>query len=451
MDVLRTDAKPPSSAAVDEGRKRIGKHARIDFADPEMSDLSRDQHVTACCVAERDSAAGVSTQGVDQDVALVEVKNEPRSSDRADIQDGSLCSAEKADSVPKRKERNESFDCIRLIAFIGVIFLHLNVTIDMATNETMGSINAVVRFAVPYFFAITGFFLCNAEPYAMGRGFRKEVVFVACSVAAYLIASYYGFWQWQGVGTSAPASLFFESDWVPDFLKWNSFGFAYHLWFLFALLYGYVILILWKSCRLPNIIFVLLGMAMMAYRMYLFEFGGVVDSLADPASSFVFLGFPSLAFGMLLSLVSKWLSKIPAPISLVVVVLGAWASIQEALEYGLQEIYVGSLIVVLGLFALCLRCPHPFSRIPVLRQVKILAKFGGMPAGIAYVVHLAIVQHLLADHLLDPLAVDFNELLFVWGTCAALSIAIGFIVSFIIWLPKWIWRKISERGAHDRS
>lgn len=223
MDVLRTDAELPSSTAVDEGRKRIGKHARIDFADPEIVDLSRDQLASACCDAGRDSAAGVSTQGVDQDVALGEIGGEPQGSDKNEIRDSSLNSTEKADSAPRRKERNESFDCIRLIAFVGVIFLHLNVTIDMATNETMGSINAVVRFAVPYFFAITGFFLCKAEPYAMGWGFRKEVVFVACSVAAYLIASYYGFWQWQGVGTSAPASLFFESDWVPDFLKWEFF------------------------------------------------------------------------------------------------------------------------------------------------------------------------------------------------------------------------------------
>lgn len=297
MDDLRTKmGGRVSLRRVSEGaEKHIGKHARIDSMSCEMPALQASFSV--------DSKHGRHN-------------GEP---------EASCAGSGVLSGVEGKKSRNESFDCMRLIAFCGVIFLHLNATVDMETNALMGSINSVVRFAVPYFFALTGFFICRADPYGMGRGFRKEIVFVGCAVLAYLVASYFGVWHWQGIGTSTPAMQFFQSDWIPAFLKWNSFGFAYHLWFLFALLYGYAILILWRSCKFPIPLFAFLGMAMMVIRMYLYEFGGVEDPLSDPASSFVFLGFPSFAFGMVLSYASKWISKIPSPVSLVIIVFGGLA------------------------------------------------------------------------------------------------------------------------------
>lgn len=420
MDDLRTKmGGRVSLRRVSEGaEKHIGKHARIDSMSCEMPALQASFSV--------DSKHGRHN-------------GEP---------EASCAGSGVLSGVECKKSRNESFDCMRLIAFCGVIFLHLNATVDMETNVLMGSINSVVRFAVPYFFALTGFFICRADPYGMGRGFRKEIVFVGCAVLAYLVASYFGVWHWQGIGTSTPAMQFFQSDWIPAFLKWNSFGFAYHLWFLFALLYGYAILILWRSCKFPIPLFAFLGMAMMVIRTYLYEFGGVEDPLSDPASSFVFLGFPSFAFGMILSYASKWISKIPSPVSLVIIVFGGWLSIWEALNYGLQEIYVGSLVMVLGLFSLCLRCPHPFSRVPVLWHIKALAVFGGMPAGIAYIVHLAVAQLLLTHYPIDPLAVDIDTLLIVWMECAIVSIVAGYIVSAVISIPKWVGKMVSDRRSN---
>lgn len=73
--------------------------------------------------------------------------------------------------------RNESFDLVRILAFTAIVFLHMGATVSVQETPLAATINAVARFAVPFVFAITGFFLVRADVRKLVKGFRKELVF----------------------------------------------------------------------------------------------------------------------------------------------------------------------------------------------------------------------------------------------------------------------------------
>lgn len=340
--------------------------------------------------------------------------------------------------------RNESFDLVRILAFAAIVFLHMGATVSVQETPLAATVNAVARFAVPFFFAVTGFFLARADVRKLARGFRKELAFTACAVALYFALAAFGLWDWSGVGL--PISAFFERDWVGPFLLWNDFPFAYHLWFLFAALYVYAILIAWRACRVPIGMFLVLGVALLVVRLFLTEFTGTLDSLGMQPRSFLLFALPSFALGMALARAKDRLRATPVAASLIAIVGGSVLSVYEARLFGLQELYIGSIVTVAGLFALCLRCPHPFSSAPGLRRIGTLARFGGMPMGIAYVVHLAILQAMLRASEVDPLTADPMVVIAVWLGCAAVSLAVGYACSLALMILQRFFHRAEERS-----
>ncbi|MEF2593544.1 MAG: acyltransferase [Eggerthellaceae bacterium] len=338
--------------------------------------------------------------------------------------------------------RNESFDLVRILAFAAIVFLHMGATVSVQETPLAATVNAVARFAVPFFFAVTGFFLARADARKLTRGFRKELVFTACAVALYFALAAFGLWDWSGVGL--PILAFFERDWVGPFLLWNDFPFAYHLWFLFAALYVYAILIVWRACRAPMGVFLVLGAALLVIRLFLTEFTGTLDPLGMQPRSFLFFALPSFALGMALARAKDRLRATPVAASLIAIVGGSILSVYEARLFGLQELYIGSIVTVAGLFALCLRCPHPFSSVPGLRRIGTLARFGGMPMGIAYVVHLAILQAMLRASEVDPLTADPMVVIAVWLGCAAVSLAVGYACSLALMILRRFFHRAGE-------
>lgn len=352
------------------------------------------------------------------------------------------------DGAGKGMSRNQSFDLVRIFAFIGIVFLHMGVTVDTATTPLAAAINAAVRFAVPFFFAISGFYLAYADVRKAGKGLRKELAFTVFAVALYFALAFVGAWDWSNIGL--PISAFFETDWIGPFVMWNDFPFAYHLWFLFAALYVYVILAVLGLFGISRTAFLVVGFILLAARFVLTEFTGEIPPLGMIPRSFLLFALPCFALGMAFRFLESHLEKIPAPLSTVLIVFGAAVAYGESLCFGLQELYLGSIITVVGLFSLCLRCPHPFSHTTIAQGIGMLTCFGGAPMGVAYVVHLAILQAIMDAWRVDPLVANLPITIEVWFSCVVVSLAVGYICAFILGLPRRI-SKSSSQPRHARQ
>lgn len=191
-------------------------------------------------------------------------------------------------------------DSLRFVAFCAVVVLH-------ALGDTSGEIGAsmvgnVVRFAVPFFFLLSGYFLSPTAPFLaiVVRTFRRLVpVFLIWLFIYMLVAG-----DLAGFGRPAQLARYLITG-----------GPAYHLWFLPALGIGVVIVA--ATRRFPVLLVLLavglfvFGLAFGAYREVLHLPDLPIGSRNGPFFSvpFIALGYfaaqrkiPSAATGTALAL-----------------------------------------------------------------------------------------------------------------------------------------------------
>lgn len=66
--------------------------------------------------------------------------------------------------------------------------------------------------------------------------------------------------------------------------------------------------------------------------------------------------------------------------------------------------------------------------------------------GIAYVVHLAILQAMLRASEVDPLTADPMVVIAVWLGCAAVSLAVGYACSLALMILQRFFHRAGERS-----
>lgn len=119
----------------------------------------------------------------------------------------------------KTKERNQTLECLRVLAAVFVVFLH--VPFPGLLGKT---VNCLARFAVPLFFAISGWFSCRAEPKALEKRFLRTVELELTAILVTVLGK-----KAMGQCVLLPSS----ADLV-RWLVWNVDPFAGHLWYLSA-------------------------------------------------------------------------------------------------------------------------------------------------------------------------------------------------------------------------
>ena len=344
-------------------------------------------------------------------------------------------SARTASDTRPVRVRNVSLDCLRVGAFALIVLLHV-----FTPTGTVSEVCVVAsRVGVPLFFAITGYFSVGAAPAKLALRFRKVAKMTAAAVAVYVVAGLAGVYDWSGAGQGVAA--YFSGDWLGGFLLFNTFDFAFPLWYLFALLYVYVVLMAWRALKLRDAWFVAIGLAVLAARFACYEFSDAAEAFPPQAGrSWIGMGIPGFALGMLVRMQAPRLARVPAPVIAAGVLAGLACSWLEMRHFGYQEIYLGSVLMVLCLFAGVLRWPRPFSAggpAWAARAVERASRLGDMPSSVAYIVHLLFVGWLWTA--LPALGVTSYVQWAVWACTVAASLASG--VAFTKALDAWKrWR-----------
>ncbi len=135
--------------------------------------------------------------------------------------------------------RNHVLDAEKAVAAYMVVFLHLH--FPGVTGEIF---NAAARFAVPFFFMISGYFCWRKDGKAGERlpGKIRHTFFLCVTSFGFYIVWQ---WIWHVIEGKSPVLWFlgiFEKENIRNFLYYNNTtAVKWHLWFLPALLYCYVL------------------------------------------------------------------------------------------------------------------------------------------------------------------------------------------------------------------
>ena len=284
--------------------------------------------------------------------------------------------------------RNETLECCRILAAVFVVFLH--VPFPGLVGKT---VNCLARFAVPLFFAISGWFSYGAKPEKLLRRMGKIWLLEAVGIGLTVLSK--GF----RVGLPDAAAL---SKW----LLLNVDPFAGHLWYLSAMAccYGFLWLYTRLACRNRKNYLPLYGLSGLLLACH-FAMGNFADFTGIRVDYTLyrnawFFGIPMFSMGLFLR---EFSGKLPRKGTWAALILGFVLSLAERWILGPSDLPVAMPLAVAAILLLTAEHPALPENRPVLRRAA--AHFGAMST-VVYLVHLIISEALpLENPMLRPLAV----------------------------------------------
>ena len=268
------------------------------------------------------------------------------------------------------KRRYDSLDFLKGLACIAVVLIHFNFPGDLGI-----AVKTYCRFAVPIFFFVSGFFVLTngqVEDGSINRKLRRTFWLTMGSACFYAVFTV----VWRRLLNPSWDMLLFmvnelDAGSIVKFIITND-PFVYsHLWFLLALFYCYLtmMLVFHKQKRLKWI--AILAPVLLVGYSCLQEFGGVWGihrSLQIVGTTkrvylfnlYIFRALPMFFFGILARQHVGALEKMPVPgwLLLVMAALGGGLSIFERFSLGEEtQYYIGSIITAACLVLWAVKTP----------------------------------------------------------------------------------------------
>lgn len=274
-----------------------------------------------------------------------------------------------------------------------VVFIHVGFP-----GETGQIVKVIARFAVPFFFMISGYFCYYEEKRYSAEKIPLKIRHI---LRLFLIAVlFYIIWETLMAGLEGKSILsrmqeVVEGQHIKEFVKYNSTSqIRAHLWFLPALFYCYFLDYFIEKFRLRKLAYacipVLLGVLL--WRAEICRIYGWFYHTME-YRNYLYTGMPFYLLGQMIhEYQGKWMKegkRLQAGI-----VVGAVISIGEYHWQGAREIYMGTCVMVICLFSFAVLYGRQ-------KAEGILTKTGEKYAFVLYLCHPAVADcaKLLADFL----------------------------------------------------
>lgn len=240
-----------------------------------------------------------------------------------------------------------TLELIKLFASYMVVFIHVPFY-----SISGNIINALARFAVPFFFLISGFFSFNIPLEKIKERTKRIVTITVFSSILYFLFKiavllYYG-------DISNVVSYFIGFLNLENLIKLFVFNYPFssgHIWYLLALIYVYIIFYFITKFNInEKLISVIAFILLFAHILLgeLFSFFGIILPILF-VRNFALMGFPFFAIGLLARKHKDKLQNVPTPILFTAIIIGCIESVVSNLFYGERELYIGSLFILFAL------------------------------------------------------------------------------------------------------
>lgn len=293
------------------------------------------------------------------------------------------------------KPRYTSIDCIKGLACIAVVFIHYNITGGSIHPYIGLGMKTVCRFGVPVFFCVSGFFLSSSKHIDANKIVKKTTRIIRMlfiSGLFYLCFTY----VWNPISNSSwnaaeqAASLLTATKLLKLIVTHDPLVYS-HLWFMLALIFCYLFVLLFLNDRNRNIIYVMAPVCLITYscmqEFHLIPMSFAVNGMESRIyiyNSFLFRGLPAFLFGMIMrdhqdKIVNL---NISGKALLLLAFLGCCSSVIERKMLYEAQFYIGSYITWVSLMFWAIRNPN--AKHPLLLHI------GRDLSMYVYILHIAV-------------------------------------------------------------
>ena len=281
--------------------------------------------------------------------------------------------------------RQSSLDVIKFFAAFMVVYIHYG-TVETGTYHVISHlIEGLCRVAVPLFFMISGYFYPMLK---VQRKFRKHLIkLLILAVSSSVLYNLVHCIELvhEGGTILEYLSATFTPKLIAAFFIINADPSSFHLWFLWASLYVYIIFYFVDKTKKVNSLYILSCLLYIVSIPVLYSKGYVAN--------FLFLGLPYMCLGRYIKEKKVFLSKCSDKTFLFFVILSLILIVIECYVLGHFKMdgldsHLFVLPAVFCLFSLALRNPS-FGN-------GIIATIGRQDSGFIYIVHVLVARNILS-------------------------------------------------------
>lgn len=289
--------------------------------------------------------------------------------------------------VIMKKSINYSINSLKFIAIFSVIAIHcINVN---GMQEKFEILLGLMRFAVPVFFLISGFYSYYENNEKALQKYKTRIIrllkLIIASNIFYIITTpkFYNLMNYSTIFNfkSILACLIFNLPLIKG-----------HLWFLDALLYCYILVFILSKVKINLNKFYFIIPLLLIVNLSLGEISSIIGISIEYFyyRNFIFTGLPFFMIGYLIHDKLDFIeNNISNKFILLTLLPICGLTIIES-TYAITDLYLGTILFSTMIFIWCILNPNKLN-------FKITNLIGGKLYGYIYILHIFVVFTLLKD------------------------------------------------------
>ena len=236
-------------------------------------------------------------------------------------------------------------DIFKLIASFFVVFIHCNFYGNIGIV-----VKAIARFAVPFFFLCSGYFLYGSDCKKVLMKLSRIVRLYCSSILLFALFRFCCFVYEIGLsGAIHQFGNLFSRSAVVKWVVFNVNIFSTHLWYLDAIIYVYVIHWSIQRFRISEKFmfvssFALLGLHLLIWQIIITRNSSLAEN-TFLVRNFLFCGYPFVGIGMYICKYRKKIPQLSFLIMMCIIVLGEVETILSRYLIGNKSVPAGAIVI----------------------------------------------------------------------------------------------------------
>jgi len=244
------------------------------------------------------------------------------------------------------RRKNTTLELLKLFASYMVVFVHVSFP------GTVGvSINALARFAVPFFFIVSGFYSYRITPAQIRKRIAHLFGLLVSTVVLYTCWAVLSFVLKHDLqGLSEYFLQYRNLEKLRDLILFNVPVHDDHLWYILAALYVYILFYLSTLCHLREKYIYIASFLLLTLHLVLNE-GLSFFGISVPnhiLRNFIFMGIPFFGAGLLIRKYKQQLVRLPSVVIPLSLIIGIAGTLLSCAGVGNKDLYLGSLFLLIA-------------------------------------------------------------------------------------------------------
>ncbi len=249
-------------------------------------------------------------------------------------------------------QKNHTLELLKLFASYMVVFIHIPFY-----GKVGNSIDASSRFAVPFFFLLSGYYSHQITREKIKKRIKNILTLLMFSAICYTIFEIIILLKYNMDGLVEFFNKYTDLSTYVNLLVFNvpvNFG---HLWYLLAVLYVYVLFYLATKFHIKEKVICFISLFLLLEHILLGE-GLSIFGIVLPipfVRNFALMGIPFFALGLFVKKYECKFRNIPNYMIFLFAVIGTLESVISQYFFGVNELYIGSLFVLVAIICVFIK------------------------------------------------------------------------------------------------